>query len=202
MVKHIFIVNPHAGKGKGAARILPQIDSVCKARGLDYEIHMTTAPGEGETYTRAQAQTGTHIRFYACGGDGTLYDVFNGVIGCDNAEVACIPMGSGNDFIRLFGDHEQLADIGAQIDGTPVALDVIDCNGKIAINQCSMGFDANVCDKQASFKKIPWLKGESAYVAALLYCFINMKGQDFTIQLDDDPPMTMNVLFCYVGNSR
>ncbi len=65
-----------------------------------------------------------------------------------------------------------------------------------------MGFDANVCDKQAEFKKIPWLKGESAYFASLLYCFISMKGNDFTVTLDDDESKTMNVLFCVVANSR
>lgn len=201
-MKHLFIVNPMAGKGKTAAVAVPEMERACKARGLDFEIHITSGPGEGETYARKIAERGEPVRIYACGGDGTLYDVVNGAIGHDNVEVASIPLGSGNDFIRLFGSREAFSDIDAQIEGKTVTLDAINCNGKYAINQCSMGFDANVCDKQATFKKLPWLKGESAYVASLLYCFIKKMENTFTISIDDGEPETMKVLFAYVGNSR
>ena len=201
-MKHIFIMNPKAGKGKGAAEMIGMIKQAALRTGVAYEIYLTKGPGDGEAYVRSRAESGEHIRFYACGGDGTLYDVVNGVYGHENTEVACIPMGSGNDFIRLFGTHDSMRDVVSQIEGTPIPLDVIDCNGRIAINQCSMGFDANVCDKQASFKKIPWLKGDSAYVASLLYCLITMKNNEFTIRLDEGEPQEMNVLFCFVGNSR
>lgn len=201
-MKHVFIVNPRAGKGKGASKMIPKIKMACLKNGIDFEIYMTKAAGDGERHAREVASKGEPVRVYSCGGDGTLYEVVNGVVGFENAEVAVIPMGSGNDFIRLFGTYEQFSDVDAVLNGKTVTLDAIDCNGRIAINQCSMGFDANVCDKQAEFKKIPWLKGESAYVASLLYCFISMKGNDFTITLDDDEPKTMNVLFCFVGNSR
>lgn len=202
-MKHLFIVNPMAGKGKTAALAVPEIEKACKQRGASYEIHLTSCAGDGETYTRKMAEsTSEPLRVYACGGDGTLYDVVNGAIGHDHVEVASVPLGSGNDFIRLFGDREMFSDIGAQMDGKTTLLDAIWCNGKYAINQCSMGFDANVCDKQASFKKLPWLKGESAYVASLLYCFIKKMENTFTISIDDGPPETMKVLFAYVGNSR
>lgn len=201
-MKHIFIINPMAGKGKAVDMIVPEIESACKQKNVEYDIHITTGPGEGEEYVRKMSATGEPIRFYACGGDGTLYDVVNGAVGYDNVEIASVPLGSGNDFIRLFGTREMFANVGAQIDGKVTVLDAINCNGKYAINQCSMGFDANVCDKQSSFKKIPWLKGESAYVASLLYCFIKKMENVFTISIDDGEPFTVKVLFAYVGNSR
>ena len=65
-----------------------------------------------------------------------------------------------------------------------------------------MGLDAEVCAKQANFKKIPFLSPETAYTVALLYCFIGKMKNTFTIQFDDDEPFTKDVLFCVVGNSR
>ena len=43
------------------------------------------------------------MRIYACGGDGTLNEVVNGAAGFDNAAVTCVPKGTGNDFLKLFG---------------------------------------------------------------------------------------------------
>lgn len=200
-MKHVFIINPKAGKGKSGS-IISEIEVACKQRNADYEIHYTTGIGDGESYAKKVAERNEPVRIYACGGDGTLYDVVNGTIGHENVEIASIPVGSGNDFIRLFGTKESFLNIGAHMDGKIITLDAINCNGKYAINQCSMGFDANVCDKQSSFKKIPWLNGESAYVASLLYCFVKKITNVFTIQIDDGAPETMSVLFTYVGNSR
>jgi hypothetical protein len=67
----------------------------------------TEKQGEGIEYVKNRAASGEEIRFYACGGDGTLYDVVNGAFGFKNVQVAVIPLGSGNDFIRLFGTKDE-----------------------------------------------------------------------------------------------
>lgn len=59
------------------------------------------------------------MRFYACGGDGTLYEVINGAIGCPTAEVAVVPSGTGNDFIKAFSSPEFFSDIKRQLLGKP-----------------------------------------------------------------------------------
>ena len=125
-MKHIFVVNPLAGKkGRDAQRIIPEIDSYCKAQGLDYQIYCTKAAGDGQEFVRRIAEKGEYVRFYACGGDGTLFEVINGSFGFENVEVAVLPLGSGNDFIRLFGTKEQLANVEAQVNGTVIDLDLI-----------------------------------------------------------------------------
>ena len=93
-------------------------------------------------------------------------------------------------------------DIGAQIDGTAIKIDAIKCGDRIAVNQCSMGFDAEVCSKQADFKKLPWLTGESAYTASLFYCLKSKTSNRFTITIDDGEPITDNFVFAFCGNSR
>ena len=158
-MKHVFIVNPCAGKGKNQASnyIIPRIKEYFEKNGGNYEIHETTEPYEGIDFVKYYPVDEDTVRFYACGGDGTLFEVVNGAYGKENVEVAVIPLGSGNDFIRLFGNKEDLVDVEAQVNGTPIKLDVIKCLGKIAINQCSMGLDAEVCAGQAKFKKIPFI---------------------------------------------
>jgi YegS/Rv2252/BmrU family lipid kinase len=203
-MKHFFIINPVAGKGKAVSIIKPQIEAYAKTRDLDYVIYVTSAKGEAIGYVKKMAAEagGENVRFYACGGDGTLYEVVNGAVGFPNAQVGVIPLGSGNDFVRLFGTKEQFVNVQAQIEGTPVLLDIIRCGGQYAINQCSMGLDAEVCAKQAYFNKMPLLGGEASYYAALLYCFLRKMGSEFTITIDGSAPYTEKVFFAFAGNSR
>lgn len=202
-MKHIFIINPVAGNGIDHITYSEKIKKAFSELGIeDYEIHVTTGVGNANEFAKEKVKTGEHIRFYACGGDGTLSEVVNACAEHKNAEVAAIPLGSGNDFIRIFGSKEDLLDLKAHINGTPMEFDLIKYEDQYAINQCSMGLDAEVCAKQADFKKIPFLSPETAYTVALLYCFIGKMKNTFTIQFDDDEPFTKDVLFCVVGNSR
>lgn len=202
-MKHIFIINPVAGNGIDHITYSEKIKKAFSEFGIeDYEIHVTTGVGNANEFAKEKVKTGEHIRFYACGGDGTLSEVVNACAEHKNAEVAAIPLGSGNDFIRIFGSKEDLLDLKAHINGTPMEFDLIKYEDQYAINQCSMGLDAEVCAKQADFKKIPFLSPETAYTVALLYCFIGKMKNTFTIQFDDDEPFTKDVLFCVVGNSR
>lgn len=203
-MKHIFIMNPVAGNGISIESYSEKIKKAFEELNIsdEYEIHVTTSETDAYDYTKSQVETGEHIRFYACGGDGTLSEVVNACAEHKNAEVATIPLGSGNDFIRIFGKKEDLLDVKSHILGTPMEFDLIKYEDQYAINQCSMGLDAEVCAKQAHFKKIPFLSPEAAYTVSLLYCFIGKMKNTFTIQFDDDEPFTKDVLFCVVGNSR
>ncbi len=202
-MKHIFIINPVAGNGIDHITYSEKIKKAFSELGIeDYEIHVTTGVGNANEFAKEKVKTGEHIRFYACGGDGTLSEVVNACAEHKNAEVAAIPLGSGNDFIRIFGNKEDLLDLKAHINGTPMEFDLIKYEDQYAINQCSMGLDAEVCAKQADFKKLPFLSPELAYTAALLSTFLGKMKNTFTIQFDDDEPFTKDVLFCVVANSR
>ena len=202
-MKHIFIINPVAGSGIDHAAYSEKVKKAFEELGIDnYEIHVTTAVGNANEYAKEKVATGEHIRFYACGGDGTLSEVVNACAEKENAEVAAIPLGSGNDFIRIFGKKEDLLDIKTHINGTAMEFDLIKYKDQYAINQCSMGLDAEVCAKQANFKKMKLFTPETAYTAALLFTFLGKMKNTFTIQFDDDEPFTKDVLFCVVANSR
>lgn len=202
-MKHIFIVNPAAGKGQAATRIVPQIEAYFKAHPeLSYEVYITKAQGDGKTHVENAAKTGEPLRFYACGGDGTLYEVVNGAYKYQNAAVGILPLGSGNDFARIFGKSDKLLDIDAQVNAETRKFDLIDAGGHVAINQCSMGLDAEVCAKQAYFKKLPGVGGEFAYTMSLFYCLFRRLKSDFKIVIDDDKVIEGRMLFALCGNSR
>lgn len=197
-MKHYFIVNPVSGKGKASNAYIPVIERYIADHKLDAEVYVTKAFRDGQKYVEEIAKKGEPVRFYACGGDGTLYEVVNGCYKYPNCQVACIPLGSGNDFVRLFGSD---TDIEKHVNGVPTKLDLIFSEGKVAINQCSMGVDAEVCAKQADFKKLPLVSGEAAYDLSLLYCMAGKLKSEFRVTIDEEV-FEGTYLFCYVGNSR
>lgn len=201
-MKHLFLINPNAGKGKAFETVMPKIKEATAERNMDYKVYVSKSSQDTHDYCKKIGESGEKTRIYACGGDGTIYDIVNAIYGYNNVEFAAVPLGSGNDFIRIFGTKEQFMDIGAQIDGTAIKIDAIKCGDRIAVNQCSMGFDAEVCSKQADFKKLPWLTGESAYTASLFYCLKSKTSNRFTITIDDGEPISDNFVFAFCGNSR
>ncbi len=201
-MKHIFVINPAAGQGKALDFIKPKIEEVCKKFSLEYELFITQKKNDGIEFVKQRAASGEELRFYACGGDGTLYEVVNGAYGFKNVQVAVIPLGSGNDFIRLFGTKDEYLVLENVINGVPVEFDLIKCGDEIAINQCSMGMDAEVCAMQGTIKKFPLVTGEGAYYIGCFYALMRKFRNRFTIQIDDGEIIEKDCLFCFIGNSR
>lgn len=201
-MKHIFVINPAAGQGKALDFIKPKIEEVCKKFSLEYELFITQKKNDGIEFVKQRAASGEELRFYACGGDGTLYEVVNGAYGFKNVQVAVIPLGSGNDFIRLFGTKDEYLVLENVVNGVPVEFDLIKCGDEIAINQCSMGMDAEVCAMQGTIKKFPLVTGEGAYYIGCLYALMRKFRNRFTIQIDDGEVIEKDCLFCFIGNSR
>ena len=106
---HCFILNPAAGKTQRTEEMSRSIEAVCGERDVQYEIYLTTCVGDaGEYVKRRVAQDPSEAyRFYACGGDGTLCEVVNGVMAtAGDVSVGLIPSGTGNDFVRNFTNRE------------------------------------------------------------------------------------------------
>lgn len=202
-MKHVFIVNPTSGQGGKNEFVETTIRSKCDERKLDYIIHYTTGKGEGKTFVDKFANDcDDTVRFYACGGDGTVYDVVNGAYTHKNAQLAVIPLGSGNDFVRFFDDKEAFLDMDGQLDGDVIDVDLINCGDDVSINVASMGFCAESCAVQGKMKKIPFVKDHLSYVFGGFYCCIKYVNNEFTITVDDDKVYTGRFMFAAAGNGR
>ena len=75
-MRHVFIINPVAGKGKHLGATRAAIAQASEKEGIVGEVYVTRAAGDGERYAReiVAAAGGETVRLYACGGD-----VFNGM---------------------------------------------------------------------------------------------------------------------------
>ena len=200
-MKHIFIINPKSGKGRKARNFALAAEQYLKDNNLDGYVYRTQGPRDGMRHVEEVAKKGEHVRFYSCGGDGCLYEVVNGCYKYSNCEVANIPLGSGNDFNRLFGRNKNIDD---HVNGIPMKLDLIEtANGEVSINECAMGIDSEVCAMQADFKKFPFVSGELAYTLAAIKAVLAGKYTNhFKISIDGELYDEDDYLFCYIGNSR
>lgn len=167
-MRHVFIINPMAGKRDSVRKLLEQLRTVFPKDG--YEAYPTTAAGDARQLALEAAQPGDAVRIYACGGDGTLNEVVNGAAGFDNAAITNIPLGTGNDFIRIFGKdaRQGFSDVAALKEGPWAPMDLIDCNGFLGLNTVCAGVDARVCDSVDKYKRLPLINGTGAYVMSLV----------------------------------
>ena len=165
-MKHLFIINPAAGSRDRTREYAPMIRHACNTRGLDFEIEISKGPGDCKTLARKAAQSGEEYRIYACGGDGTLNEVMAGAAGYPNAAVTVFSSGSGNDFVKLFNDPKAFYDLERLLDADETTFDLIDCNGDLSINICSVGLDARIAADVSRYKRLPMLHGIRAYLAS------------------------------------
>ena len=194
-MKHYFLQNPNSGKNQKVDVIKECVIPAAEKAGIDYEIYDTTCKGDATRFCHEKAeeakQAGENVRFYAVGGDGTLYEVVNGVVGYDNVEITVVPKGSGNDYIRLYGTEDQVLNVENLINGIPLTVDalkVTDQDGKVeyAINQASLGFDAEACSKQEAMKKLPGAIGHKTYVLGGLYCMFAKVYNKYRVFIDGE----------------
>lgn len=200
-MKYIFFINPAAGKGSPAARLIPEIEAQAAKRGLDCEIHRTTSAGDAARYAREVCRTGEPVRLYACGGDGTLHEVMTGAAGFENAAVGIVPCGSGNDFVRCF--DAPFDDIDRQLNAAEHPIDLIRLSdGRYCANMANIGLDCDAAAKMQDLKKIPFIRGTLAYVLALATVFCKPLGCRLRITCDEQTPFEADCLLTALGNGR
>src|SRR5665648_140798 len=109
----LAIVNPNAGKGKGK-KDRYRITALLKEQDLPFTVKFTERKGHAIILTREGIATGFR-KIITVGGDGTLNEVVNGVFSNDvcptkDISLAMIPVGTGNDWGKMFGisgDYEK-----------------------------------------------------------------------------------------------
>ena len=181
---HLFIINPAAGSRNRTDDYSRIIHKLCREQGLDYDIRVSTAPGECARFAREAAQSGKEYRLYACGGDGTLNEVAQGAAGFDNVSVTVFSGGSGNDFVKLFDDPQAFFDLERLLDSEEATFDLIDCNGDIALNICSVGLDARIGTDVSRYKRLPLLHGFRAYAASTVVNVIKGISEHYVVELN------------------
>lgn len=187
-MRHVFIINPRAGKRDQTARIYQMADRLRALHGLDCACMLTDRPGGATEMARRLAESGAALRVYACGGDGTVSEVANGLAGFSNAAMTCVPAGTGNDFLKNFGpDLEKFRDVENLWDGPVFPLDLIDCNGRYCLTIACNGVDAQVAEGVHLYSRSPLLNGRGSYLASVAANFLLRDiGYHWTVTLDGE----------------
>ena len=200
-MKHCFILNPAAGKTDRTAELRKKITALCEARGLDYAIAVSRAPGQCETLAREMAQRGEPCRIYACGGDGTLNEVVNGAALCENCAVTHYPIGSGNDFIKASSDPAAFADLERLLEPEERVFDLIRVNDRLGVDICSIGIDARIGTDVGKYKRIPLMTGSGAYALSTLVNVIKGIHRHYIVEIAGERIDARQTMIC-VCNGR
>ncbi len=183
----LVVVNPAAGGGRCRKLVGPALEEL-GARGLKLEVVETSRPGEATKITRDYYARGFR-RFVAVGGDGTSYEIVNGLFpGAEldaPPELGFLPLGTGNSFLRDFTDRGvegAMEALLAQRTRTCDVLRMAHRDGVIHyINLLSVGFAADVnATRCRSFAG--W--GEPGYFLSIFLRLAQLRRRPFPLRVD------------------
>ncbi|MFC2099888.1 diacylglycerol/lipid kinase family protein [Candidatus Bipolaricaulota bacterium] len=176
-----LIVNLIAGRGRCKA-LLPKIKAELDRRGFEYDLHYTNEPQEATDVARMGIEAG-YRRIVAMGGDGTINEVVNGLVGAD-AVLGVIPAGTGNDFVRMLGiPSDPLHALDVFRTGSERVMDL----GRIADDRCfvngvGIGLDAHVA---RDVLQMEHLHGATAYMVAAVKAVFRFPAFPVSIRSSD-----------------
>ena len=201
-MRYVFIVNPVAGKENSEKLIRSLVGKCFDGRDVDYKICLTEGRNYAYEIAKSEAELGDEVAVFACGGDGTVFEVLNGIVGHHNASLGVIPVGSANDFLKFFDEKEKDAflNIRDQIAGEGVPTDIIKVEDKYCLNICSAGMDAVVGAGMAKFKKLPMVSGPAAYNLSLVKTFVGKLGINIKTTIDGVEYPAADYLFAVCAN--
>lgn len=202
----LAIVNPAAGGGR-CGRLAPAALEKLRAAGAELRVAETSAPGEATRLAR-EAYAHGQRQFIAVGGDGTAYEIVNGLFPeaetSGKAVLGFLPLGTGNSFLRDFtsngAEYAREAILGRRQKSSDV-LCLKHADGELYfINLLSMGFTADVT--AAANRRFKGL-GELGYLLGVLQCLARLKRRAFPLRADDDMEFDRRrCLFLSFNNSR
>jgi diacylglycerol kinase (ATP) len=204
--KYLAIVNPAAGGGR-SRQLLPAALERLGAANIQVEVRETSALGHATEIAR-QAWAQGYRGFISVGGDGTSYEIVNGLFpmadGAEPPTLGFLPLGTGNSFLRDFSDKGVEYAMESLIAGRSRKCDVLRLRHRDGtlhyINLLSVGFTADVATMRSrSFSG--W--GEAGYQTSIFICLARFRRRPFPLSLDGDPSIDRRpCLFLTFNNSK
>ncbi len=203
---YLAIVNPAAGGGKSRRLLAPALERLRAGR-LEIKVTETRAPGDAERIAREAYRQGVR-KFIAVGGDGTSYEVVNGLYPeaseGERPTLAFLPLGTGNSFLRDFSDRGVEHAIESLLAGQSRPCDVLRLRHRAGlvhyINLLSMGFTADVATLRAR-RFSSW--GELGYIVSVFLTLARFNRRPFPTRVEGEPDFDRRkCLFLTFNNSK
>jgi len=202
--RYFAIVNPAAGSGR-CGKLAPAALERLRAAGLDIEVRKTRAPGEAVVFANSAYAEG-YRNFIAVGGDGTGFEIVNGLFPAAASEgraaLGFLPLGTGNSFLRDFTERGADYAIEAIRTRRRRPCDVIRLNHAggtlFYINTLNIGFAADVATlTNRHLKRL----GELGYLAGVLVSLARLRRRSFPLRADGERD-DRRCLFLAFSNSK
>lgn len=212
----LVIVNPKSASGTTRENWAATAADM-RAHFGPFNVAFTRSAGDGVRLAEQAAESGREF-IIACGGDGTINEVANGILrsGVD-CELGVLPSGTGGDFRRTLRMPHTNRDAAAALrDGVTKTIDV----GKVTfddhenrtisryfVNVSSAGLAAEVIRRVKRAKVFDWLpleqlRGKANFAVSTLQEVVEMEPSILRVKIDDgDEHSLQTIAFC-VANSR
>jgi YegS/Rv2252/BmrU family lipid kinase len=202
---YFAVINPAAGGGRCAKLVGPALDRL-RGGGLAFETVETSRPGEAASLARDAYARG-YRQFLAIGGDGTSYEIVNGLFSSKLEETPALgflPLGTGNSFLRDFTDRGAEFAMEALLAGRRRPCDVLRMKHRQGvlyfINLLSVGFAADVANLRAR-RFSSW--GELGYQTSIFISLARLKRRPFPLRVDGEGEIDRrSCLFLTFNNSK
>ena len=188
LASYLAIVNPRAGGGRARKLLSPAIERL-RAGGVAIDVTETRRAGDATRMAREAYQLGRR-KFISVGGDGTSYEIVNGLypeaMAGERPTLGFLPLGTGNSFLRDFSDRGVEHAIEYLISGQTQACDVLRLRHREGIihyiNLLSLGFPADVATLRA--RRFSG-RGELGYIISIFLGLARLRRRPFPVRLDD-----------------
>ena len=202
----LAVVNPAAAGGR-CGKLVPEALDRLRAGGIKLEVVETDGPGQATHIARDGYARGFR-KFIAVGGDGTSYEIVNGLFprreSDDAVTLAFLPLGTGNSFLRDFTDRGVEHAIEALLARRSQPCDVLrlrHAEGVLYyINLLAMGFAADVAALRAR-RFSGW--GELGYQSSIFISLARLRRRPFPLRIDNGEQIDRRpCLFLTFNNSK
>jgi YegS/Rv2252/BmrU family lipid kinase len=219
MALPLVIVNPASADGATREK-WPKFASDLRTHFGAFSVVFTESKGHARRLAVEAARTGTKL-IVACGGDGTISEVANGIIESKaDAELAILPGGTGSDFRRTIGLPTKIAAAARALrDGRTRMIDAgrvtfVNDRGerelRFFINVASFGMSTSVLDRTSSGEAKKWipafaprkLSSKLSYAAATLQTTLSSSPTEVQVQLDEQTERRLRIAEFCVANAR
>ncbi len=190
----LFIVNKYSGGGYNA-NVEGRIIDECKSLNIESILEFTQ--NQGHAIQLARNAVREQIDFvFAVGGDGTVNEVAQGLIG-SRAVMGILPKGSGNGLARHLGIPMSFKkSLGILRNHQEQLIDTMIVNGKLSVNVAGIGFDGHIASLFAKKEK----RGLAGYSKLVLKEFINFKPFEAEISINQKT-LVVNPFIIALANS-
>ena len=212
----LVIVNPKSAAGATRGK-WASIASDLRTHFGPFNVAFTKGPGDGVNLVRRAVESGRRF-VIACGGDGTINEVANGILesGAD-VELGILPSGTGGDFRRTIGMPNGIRDAARALrEGYTRRIDV----GRVTfqndqgeqvsryfLNVSSFGLAASILDRVKSTTSLKWLpidrvRGRASFALSTLQEVLDLEPVTVKVSVDGETPSRLQTVNFCIANAR